>query len=168
MFELSRTSLRIQITLLGSALLFGAPALAHEPVAAPPTSGTAVPLYDNLGDLHYPVDTRHELAQRYFDQGLRLTYAFNHGEALRAFRAAQQHDPQCAMCYWGEAFVLGPNINAPMDADAANPAVAAIRKVMVRRPICRSAGNQKIPRKTGITPTYRPIRVKLQKVALSG
>ena len=128
MFELSRTSLRIQITLLGSALLFGAPALAHEPVAAPPTSGTAVPLYDNLGDLHYPVDTRHELAQRYFDQGLRLTYAFNHGEALRAFRAAQQHDPQCAMCYWGEAFVLGPNINAPMDADAANPAVAAINK----------------------------------------
>ena len=55
------------------------------------------------------------MAQRYFDQGLRLTYAFNHAEALRAFREAQRLDPDCAMCYWGEAFVLGPNINAPMD-----------------------------------------------------
>ena len=62
------------------------------------------------------------MAQRYFDQGLRLTYAFNHAEALRAFKEAQRRDPDCAMCYWGEAFVLGPNINAPMDGAAENPA----------------------------------------------
>jgi hypothetical protein len=51
--------------------------------------------------------------QTYFNQGLRLTYAFNHGEAQRAFRKAQKLDPDCAMCFWGEAPVLGPNINLP-------------------------------------------------------
>ena len=118
----------IQAAVLSGSLVISASALAHEPSAPPPVDSDAVPLYDNLGDLHYPIDTRSERAQQYFDQGLRLTYAFNHNEALRAFREAQKHDPQCAMCYWGEAFVLGPNINAPMDEAAGNPAVAAIRK----------------------------------------
>jgi hypothetical protein len=68
------------------------------------------------------------LAQRYFDQGLRLTYAFNHTEARRAFRQAQRLDPRCALCYWGEALVLGPNINAPMDPTAVALAVAAMAK----------------------------------------
>jgi tetratricopeptide (TPR) repeat protein len=105
-------------------------ALAHEPAAAakPAAVVDAVPLYDDLGDLTYPITTQNELAQRYFDQGLRLTYAFNHAEARRAFREAQRLDADCAMCYWGEAFVLGPNINAPMDEAAGNPAVAAINK----------------------------------------
>jgi tetratricopeptide (TPR) repeat protein len=71
------------------------------------------------------VTTASPLAQRYFDQGLRLAYGFNHAEARRAFRKAQQIDPTCAMCYWGEALVLGPNINAPMEASAAAPAMAA-------------------------------------------
>src|SRR5690606_22974147 len=66
--------------------------------------------------------------QRYFDQGLRLSYAFNHGEARRAFQAAQRHDPACAMCYWGEALILGPNINAPMDPAAVAPAIAAVAR----------------------------------------
>ena len=56
---------------------------------------------------------------------MRLTYGFNHAEAARAFRAAQQLDPSCAMCYWGEALALGPNINAPMFPNAVAPAVAA-------------------------------------------
>src|SRR5262249_28416944 len=64
----------------------------------------------------------------YFDQGLRLTYAFNHGEAQRAFRKAQRLDPACAMCFWGEALVLGPNINLPMQPDAVAPAFAAASK----------------------------------------
>ncbi|WP_312512661.1 hypothetical protein [Massilia sp.] len=83
------------------------------------------PLYDNLGTLHIPITTRNPRAQAYFDQGLRLTYAFNHAEAARAFRAAQDIDPSCAMCFWGEALVLGPNINAPMFPEAVAPAVAA-------------------------------------------
>ncbi|HSF48065.1 MAG TPA: hypothetical protein VLA73_06860 [Burkholderiales bacterium] len=85
-------------------------------------------LYDNLGTLSYRITTRSAEAQRYFDQGLRLTYAFNHGEARRAFRKAQRLDPECAMCYWGEALVLGPNINAPMQPDAVAPATAAASK----------------------------------------
>ena len=87
-----------------------------------------VPLYDDLGNLSYPINTNSQTAQQYFDQGLRLTYAFNHGEALRAFRAAQRQDPDCAMCYWGEAFVLGPNINAPMEENATSPALQALTK----------------------------------------
>ncbi|HKO87198.1 MAG TPA: tetratricopeptide repeat protein [Burkholderiales bacterium] len=87
-----------------------------------------VPLWQGLGGLHYRVTTKHPEAQAYFDQGLRLSFAFNHGEARRAFRMAQHLDPQCAMCYWGEALVLGPNINAPMDAQAIAPAWAAIQE----------------------------------------
>lgn len=86
------------------------------------------PLYDNLGDHSYPVTTDSALAQRYFDQGLRLAYAFNHFEAWRAFKKAQALDPECAMCYWGEAWVLGPNINAPMEPAAVPPAVEAIER----------------------------------------
>jgi tetratricopeptide (TPR) repeat protein len=102
--------------------------------SAPAEASATVPLYDNLGNLTYPVTTLSPLAQRYFDQGLRLTYAFNHAEALRAFREAQWQDPNCAMCYWGEAFVLGPNINAPMDETAGSPAVAAITQAKALAP----------------------------------
>ncbi|HET6520238.1 MAG TPA: hypothetical protein VFG47_10545, partial [Geminicoccaceae bacterium] len=87
-----------------------------------------VPLWNFLGDLTYPITTKDELAQRYFDQGLRLAHAFNHAEALRAFKRAQRVDPACAMCYWGEAYVLGPNINAPMGPEAVEPAFAAASK----------------------------------------
>ncbi|MDQ3796955.1 MAG: tetratricopeptide repeat protein [Pseudomonadota bacterium] len=93
-----------------------------------PMSDDNPPLYDNLGQYSYPITTRNRMAQRYFDQGLRLTYAFNHFEAWRAFRMAQRLDPKCAMCYWGEAYVLGPNINAPMEPAAIAPAIAAIKK----------------------------------------
>lgn len=83
------------------------------------------PLYRDLGTLHVPVTTSSRKAQAYFDQGVRLLFAFNHAEAARSFRAAQQLDPACAMCFWGEALVLGPNINAPMFPEAVAPAAAA-------------------------------------------
>jgi tetratricopeptide (TPR) repeat protein len=98
------------------------------PPRATADAGADAPLYGNLGVLTYPITTASPLAQRYFDQGLRLAYAFNHAEARRAFRTAQREDPACAMCYWGEALVLGPNINAPMQSDAIVPAMAAIRQ----------------------------------------
>ena len=88
--------------------------------------GDSVPLYDNLGGHHSAVSTRVPLAQRYFDQGLRLYYAFNHAEAIRAFRQAQRLDPACAMCFWGEALAWGPNINLPMDSAAGVAAHQAI------------------------------------------
>lgn len=114
--------------LMAAVLVAGSP-LAHDPVVTvdPEVEAQGVPLHDDLGNLTYRVDTRSALAQRYFDQGLRLAYAFHHAEALRSFRAAQARDPVCAMCYWGEALVLGPNINAAMQAGAANPAVTAVR-----------------------------------------
>ncbi|WP_367026747.1 hypothetical protein ABZN20_03395 [Methylococcus sp. ANG] len=110
----------------------------HLPAAAVAASDyvdTEPPLWSNLGTLSYKIKTRDKLAQRYFDQGLRLTYAFNHLEAQRAFRRAQKLDPSCAMCFWGEALVLGPNINAPMEPAAIGPAGSAIgqAKTLARR-----------------------------------
>ncbi len=87
-----------------------------------------VPLYEGLGDFSYPISTDVPEAQAYFDQGLKLHYNFNHYEARRSFQAAQAADPHCAICAWGEAFVLGPNINAPMAADAVGPAFDAISR----------------------------------------
>ena len=96
--------------------------------AAPPKAESEPPLIQGLGTHTYKISTRSKQAQRYFDQGLRLAWNFNHAEAQRAFRMAQKLDPDCAMCYWGEAYVLGPNINVPMDAQANAPAVAAAQK----------------------------------------
>jgi tetratricopeptide (TPR) repeat protein len=89
-----------------------------------------VPLYDDLGDHHYAVTTAVPDAQRYFDQGLRLYYAFNHAEAIRAFREAQRLDPACAMCFWGEALAWGPNINLPMDSASGVAAHAALQRAL--------------------------------------
>jgi tetratricopeptide (TPR) repeat protein len=89
-----------------------------------------VPLYDGLGDHHHEISTRVPLAQKYFDQGIRLTYAFNHPEAIRSFEEAARLDPECAICWWGSAFANGPNINAPMDEAAGVKAHEAISKAL--------------------------------------
>src|SRR5690606_24490903 len=78
--------------------------------------------------LHYRISTRVPRAQAYFDQGLRLTFAFNHAEAIRAFEEAARIDPDCAMCYWGIAFALGSNINLPMPGEAVAPAYGAVQR----------------------------------------
>jgi tetratricopeptide (TPR) repeat protein len=93
-----------------------------------------VPLYKNLGTLSFKVGTRNAKAQAYFDQGLRWAFAFNHAEAQRAFKAAQQADPGLAMAWWGEALVLGPNINAPMMPEALAPALAALARAVELAP----------------------------------
>ncbi len=77
------------------------------------------PLFEGLGEIHLPVSTGSELAQQYFDQGLSLAYAFNHAAADFAFNEAALYDPDCAMCYWGSALVLGPNVNAGMNPESA-------------------------------------------------
>ncbi len=86
------------------------------------------PLFDNLGDYHHPISTKNPLTQRYFDQGLILAYGFNHAEAARSFREAARLDANCAICYWGVAYALGPNINAKMEQEAVPEAWAAIEK----------------------------------------
>lgn len=75
-------------------------------------------LFSGLGDFHRPAGTRSKEAQAYFDQGMRLLWAFNHDEAARSFARAAQLDPNCAMCFWGVALTLGPNYNMPMMAEA--------------------------------------------------
>jgi tetratricopeptide (TPR) repeat protein len=105
--------------------------LHHQPAPAPAGSAyeeAAPPLFGNLGTHHWKITTASPEAQRYFDQGLRLAYGFNHAEARRAFRQAQRLDPGCAMCFWGEAYVLGPNINVPMDPAANAPALDAVAR----------------------------------------
>jgi tetratricopeptide (TPR) repeat protein len=69
------------------------------------------PLYESLGTFGRPIGTSSELAQRYFDQGMRLTFGFAHGDAVRSFREAARLDPNCAICWWGVAWASGPHIN---------------------------------------------------------
>ncbi|MFT4676600.1 MAG: tetratricopeptide (TPR) repeat protein [Patiriisocius sp.] len=72
------------------------------------------PLFSGLGGVNFPITTTSPVAQNYFNQGLALSYAFNHAAADFAFTEATIYDPDCAMCYWGSALVLGPNVNAAM------------------------------------------------------
>src|SRR6476469_10556686 len=106
----------------------------HEHPPGQPTAASApTPLYDDLGTFHRTISTGSELTQEYFDQGLRLTYAFNHDEAIKSFKQAIQHDSTCAMCYWGIAYALGPNINAPLDTSAVAPAYEAVQNALKYR-----------------------------------
>ena len=77
---------------------------------------TPAPLFEGMDILSYPVTTKNPEAQKYFNQGLLFAYGFNHAEAARSFYQAIRLDSTCAMCYWGYAFVLGPNYNAGMDS----------------------------------------------------
>jgi tetratricopeptide (TPR) repeat protein len=100
-------------------------------------SRAGAPLFEGMGSHHHPITTSDPDAQRYFDQGLVFDFAFNHAESARSFRAAQSLDPGCAMCYWGEALALGPNINVTsngkvvMSDDERINAYAAIQKALM-------------------------------------
>jgi len=84
----------------------------------PALNGALAPRLQNLGKHQFPVTTKSKEAQLFINQGVNLAYAFNHAEAGRAFREAARLDPNLAMAYWGEALVLGPNINAAMDPNS--------------------------------------------------
>src|SRR6266702_527515 len=108
--------------------------LASPPPAAPtPTAATAMSpmpaipasiddwakgahVFEGLGDFHRKIATKSPQAQRYFDQGMRFLWAFNHDESTRSFARAAQLDPDCAACYWGVALTVGPNYNLPVMA----------------------------------------------------
>jgi tetratricopeptide (TPR) repeat protein len=101
------------------------------------------PLFKGLGDYHRVIDTKDPGAQRYFDQGMMLAFGFNHAEAIRSFRAAQKLDPDCAMCFWGEALATGPNINvtakgkaimSPADQEAAFVALGKAKAASEGKP----------------------------------
>ena len=89
-----------------------------------------VTMMAGLGDLHHPVSTKNASAQEFFDQGLRLIYAFNHDEAARSFQKAAELDPKLAMAYWGIAEAVGPNYNDPASTDRFKRAHEAIQKAV--------------------------------------
>jgi tetratricopeptide (TPR) repeat protein len=102
------------------------------PQQASPT-GALAPRLQNLGSHTFPVSTRNRQAQLFMNQGLNLAYAFNHAEARRAFREAARLDPNLAMAYWGQALVLGPNINAQMEPNEEPQAYELVQKAMSLR-----------------------------------
>jgi tetratricopeptide (TPR) repeat protein len=150
----------IAIPLVVAAVTFGPPVVAgvaaQTPTSAGATAGKAAPShkhYDdsapapapapglplaprlqNLGVHLFPVGTKVERAQLFMNQGLNLTFGFNHAEAGRAFAEAARLDPSLAMAYWGQALVLGPNINAPMDPAAEPKALALVEKALSLKP----------------------------------
>jgi tetratricopeptide (TPR) repeat protein len=94
------------------------------------TQGRPVSLVTGLGDLHHPVSTHNPEAQKFFDQGLRFIYAFNHDEAARSFQHAADLDPKLAMAYWGVAEAVGPNYNDPADPERYKQAHDAVQKAV--------------------------------------
>ncbi len=115
------------------ALTLEAAAQHQHPVDVPKRTDEPAPLLEGMGRWHFKVSTQSEMAQRFFDQGLNLTYAFNHGEAIRSFREAQKHDPKLAMAYWGEALALGPNINDAGSAERNLEAHAVMQNAMANQ-----------------------------------
>jgi len=115
------------IALPAMARIHDARAIDADPAQA---KGPIAPKLDGLGDYHFAVTTQNPESQWFFDQGLRLTYAFNHSEALRAFKESARLDPKNAMAYWGWALVLGPNLNLPMVPEVAPQAYSAIQRAV--------------------------------------
>ncbi len=124
------SALALTPVLLLAALLLACAQLAGDSAeeAAPAESPSEHPrALAGIGDHRMQV-TANEAAQRWFDQGLALVYGFNHAAAIQAFEQAEKLDPTCAMCVWGQALALGPNINAPMGPDAEMQAHALAEK----------------------------------------
>ena len=109
-------------------------AQVHDPraIEADPATATSpiAPRLEGLGDHHFPITTDNDAAQYFFDQGLRLTYGFNHSEALRAFKESVRLDPDNAMAHWGWALVLGPNLNLPMLPEVVPQAYEAAQRAV--------------------------------------
>jgi tetratricopeptide (TPR) repeat protein len=143
--------MRLSPTLIVSAALLAACSGSRTETAthAGPTGNEAPVLYKTLGGYSYRITTTSSDAQRWFDQGLRLVYAFNHAEAQRAFREATRHDPGCAMCYWGIAITEGSNYNSPTDAEREARALTAARQAQQHTP--------------GVTPVERALIGALAK-----
>jgi len=112
------------------------PAPAQHGHGGPPATladwANGAKLFDKLGTFHRAVTTSSPEAQKYFDQGMRWLWAFNHDESTRSFAKAATLDPSCASCYWGVALTIGPNYNMPMmsgpRAQVAQDALAKARE----------------------------------------
>jgi tetratricopeptide (TPR) repeat protein len=135
---MARTTRRSVRLVLGFAILValqgcGGGAAPHAEHATE-TAAAGPRVIGNLGAYSHPVTTSSPEAQRYFDQGLRLVYGFNHDEARLAFEQAGRIDPDCAMAWWGVAYSLGSNYNQPGDPERDRQAYAAMEKAKAAAP----------------------------------
>lgn len=121
-----------------AAGLLLASSLACQHAAPPPAASPAAPAAPRLTGLgdqhHHAITTSSREAQAYFDQGLRLVYAFNHDEATRAFTECTRLDPNAAMCFWGIALAAGPNYNSPISPERDRRAWQAIEQAKALAP----------------------------------
>jgi hypothetical protein len=119
--------MNIRIVLVSFTLLLSSsPVFAQHEHAA--TAEGPAKLFSGMGSLHHPIATTNPEAQKFFDQGLTLIYAFNHDEAARSFRRAAELDPNAAMAWWGIASALGPNYNLDVDPAREKAAFEAVQK----------------------------------------
>ena len=116
--------------ILSTGSLVSAATDSKDDVQSTAVPGQIAPRLQNLGDHKFPVTTSSARAQLFFNQGMMLTYGFNHAEATRSFREVARLDPNCAMAYWGMALVLGPNINMAMAPQAEPQAYELIQKAV--------------------------------------
>ncbi len=123
---------RVFLFLIASFISFSTSSCAQtNEVTYPPEFEEQFPLYEKaLGDFHKPISSDNEMAQRYFDQGYQMMYAFTKQDAARSFREAWKADPDCAICYWGEAWAWGSYLNGKMRANESPKAYAAIQKAV--------------------------------------
>ncbi|GAB3385426.1 tetratricopeptide repeat protein [Lysobacter fragariae] len=128
---------------VGGLLYSHKPKQVAMPNAAPPAPSTAAPelqgpvgatLLEGLGNYHFAITTTKPEVQRWFDQGLMLTYGFNHDAAERSYLKATEIDPDCAMCWWGASLVLGPHVNAAMDPTNNANAWSRLQKAVALAP----------------------------------
>jgi tetratricopeptide (TPR) repeat protein len=138
----NRKSIFLNALILTACALLAVPALAQhdhggdagEAAAELPESfSEPMPLYETaLGDHHHHISSENEKAQAWFDQGFRLMYAFGKDDAVRSFRESWKQDPDCAICYWGEAWAWGSYLNGPMRPFEAPHAYAAMQEAVAR------------------------------------
>ena len=83
-----------------------------------------------LGPYAFKISSANEEAQQFFDQGIQLMFAFAKVDAVRSFRESWTRDPDCAICYWGEAWAWGSYLNGPMRPSEAPYAYAAVQTAL--------------------------------------
>jgi tetratricopeptide (TPR) repeat protein len=124
-------ALAVLLVSLSTALLASTQAAAERQEHAHASAAEPPMLMAGMGRLHHPIATRSPEAQRFFNQGLTLVYAFNHDEAIRSFQKAAAIDPQSPMPLWGIALALGPNINLDIDLERGKAAYDAVQRALV-------------------------------------
>lgn len=138
--RLIRVHFAPHLLLFAGFVFFALPASAQHqhylnaPEATPAEGKPLAPVLEGMGPIHHPITTNSSQAQRFFNQGMNLTYGFNHAEAIRSFQEALRLDPNAGMAWWGISFALGPNINDAMSAEREKDAMDALQKALASKP----------------------------------